>query len=132
MKPNRLDAQALQQVIPAELAVAEEGRTLKQRRLELMALFGLSAGLDVALFVAELPLDATFMGIPLVVDEVMELGISMLIGRNRLKTKWYDKVIGLVPLPGVTAITIRAGLELGKSFIRPQKFMEDQLAAISE
>ena len=125
MKQKRLDAQALRQVIPTEAAVATGERTLGQRRMELLALFGLSAGLDVALFAAELPLDATLFGLPLVVDEVMEFGISLLIGRNRLKLRWYDKVIGLVPLPGVTAITVRAGMELMRSFVRPGKFMEE-------
>lgn len=125
MNDKRLDAKTLQNVIPAELAVAKKDRTLRQRRLELLAMFGLSAVVDASLFVAELPLDATFMGIPLVVDEILEYGISFLIGRNRLKTRWYDKVIGLLPIPGVTSITVRAATELIRSFVRPTKFMEE-------
>ena len=132
MKQKRLDAKALQAVIPDEVAVVTKERTLGQRRLELLGLFGLSAGLDAALFLAELPLDASLFGLPLVVDEAVELGISILIGRNRLKTKWYDKAIGLLPIPGVTAITVRAGFELMRSFVQPQKFLEAEQARISK
>lgn len=130
MKQKRLDAQALKTVIPDEVAVVTKERTIGQRRLELVGLFGLSAGLDAAMFMAELPLDASLFGLPLVVDEVVEFGISMLIGRNRLKTKWYDKAIGLLPIPGITAITVRAGFELIRSFVRPAKFMETDEARV--
>ena len=132
MNQKRPDAKAMSTMTLKETAKVSKVRTLKQRRRELWMLLGLSGGLDIALFFAELPLGAGLLGIPLLVDEVVEFGISLLIGRNRLTTKWYDKVIGLLPIPGVTAITVRAGLELIRSFVRPGKFMEIEPALNSK
>ena len=62
----------------------------------------------------------------LVIDEIIEYGISNLLSKTGIKAKVtkLDKVIGLIPIPLITSITIRCSIELFKSFKednRPKK-----------
>ena len=101
-------------------------KTVNGRRAELLGLMALSGVLDILLFAAELPVEVMLFGTPLILDELLELGISVLLGRNRLNLKWYDKLVGFLPIPGVTAITVRAGITLLKSFSNPDILFETQ------
>ena len=78
----------------------------------------LSGGIDGVLWFA-----ALFFSIPtfftsFIVDELIEYAISSLLAKTGMKTKVtkLDKIIGLVPIPLVTSITVRSGIELVKSF----------------
>lgn len=61
-----------------------------------------------------------------VVDELIEYGISNLLSKTGIKTKVtkLDKIIGLVPVPLVTSITVRSAIELYKSYTNDSDLME--------
>jgi hypothetical protein len=92
-------------------------------RFQLIGLMLLSGGIDGLMWVL-----ATWFSIPTfftsyVVDEVIEYGISNLLAKTAIDTKVtkLDKIIGLVPIPLITSITIRCKIELFKSFNEKDK-----------
>ena len=65
-----------------------------------------SIGLDSVLSLFEIPF---FGALPLAItaEEILELLISTLIAGNRIKLDWLDRFLGFLPIPGITAITVR-------------------------
>ena len=81
----------------------------EKKRLLLLAL--LSIALDVGTSLAELPL---FGLLPFSIggEELVELLISTFLAGDRLRLTWGDRLIGLIPIPGITAISVRVLKEL--------------------
>ena len=70
-----------------------------------MVLALVSIALDLLTSFIEIP----FLGwlpLSLMAEEGMELILSSLISRGRLKLDWRDRALGLIPLPGITAVTV--------------------------
>ncbi|GAB4430526.1 MAG: hypothetical protein OHK0039_49200 [Bacteroidia bacterium] len=101
----------------------DQTTTLRSFRRRLYAMMALSSGLDIALFMAEAPLLLPFFGSSLIVDEVIEWFISSMLARNRMDLHLRYKVVGLVPVPGFTSLTLQALLELRRSHRRPQEVL---------
>ena len=81
----------------------------------------LSGGIDGLMWLL-----ATWFSVPTfftsyIIDELIEYGISNLIAKTGITTKVtkLDKIIGLVPIPLITSITVRSSIELIKSFREP-------------
>jgi hypothetical protein len=79
-------------------------RSSKKHVFLILAL--VSIGIDSGLSLLEIPF---FGALPLAitVEEILELVISTLIAGNRIKLDWLDRLLGFLPIPGVTAITVR-------------------------
>ncbi|NDG85213.1 MAG: hypothetical protein EBX52_09295 [Proteobacteria bacterium] len=82
-----------------------------ERKKQLIRLALISAGLDLLLSIGEIP----FMGLlPVTVtsEELAEAILSTLIAQHRLDLDFWDRLFGFLPIPGVTAITVRVFREL--------------------
>ncbi len=79
----------------------QEGPSSKKRLLWLALI---SILLDSGLSLLEIPFFGA-LPVALTIEEIIELVISSLLAGNRLKLTWLDRVLGFLPVPGVTAIT---------------------------
>ncbi len=90
--------------------------SLNERKHKFIVLALISIALDLLTSFIEIP----FLGwlpFSLTAEEGMELIISTVISRDQLKLTWFDRVLGLIPLPGITAITVHlARQSLNKVF----------------
>lgn len=66
-----------------------------------------SIGLDVLLSGGEVMLIPGTAGGIVVVEEIVESLISGLLMKNIYPITWLDRIIGFLPIPGVTAVTVR-------------------------
>ena len=110
--------------MPSEITPAQR-KTLSAYKRRLRLLILLSAGIDVLIFYFEIPLIITFFGASLLVDEIIEFFISNLLAKNKMRRKKRFKIFGFIPLPGVTALSIQAGIELWRSWRRPEKILHN-------
>ena len=90
-----------------------EAKENKKDRDYLYILF-LSIGIDLLASLVETPFVIELLGTPLVIDELMEVMISNLLAKERIKLRWYDYALGMLPIPGVTAISVYAFRNLFK------------------
>jgi hypothetical protein len=76
------------------------------KKTKFLVLALLSVGIDSILSLLEIPF---FGALPLALtaEEILELVISTVIAGNRMKLDWIDRLLGFLPIPGVTAITVR-------------------------
>jgi hypothetical protein len=82
-----------------------------ERRRTLIKLAAISIGIDLILSLGELP----FIGVlPIAMssEEIAEAIISTLIARHGLDLDFFDRLLGFLPIPGVTAVTVRVIREL--------------------
>ena len=82
-----------------------------------------SSGIDIAIFFFETPLIITFWGASLIVDEIIEYVISSLLSKNKLKLKKGYKIAGVLPIPGVTSLTLQSIIEMIRSYRKPEKIL---------
>lgn len=101
----------------------DKEKKIRDYRRNLLLLILISAGIDVAIFSFELPLVLTFMGAPLIVDELVEFVISYLLGKNRLRLKKRYKIAGFIPIPGITSLALQGLMEYIKSIRNPEKVL---------
>lgn len=96
----------------------DTGQDVSERKKQLWLVMGLSALLDIIISAGTLTAGFVIPGTNIIVDEVIENLISRVIARLGLKEDldWTDQVIGLIPIPGVTAITVRCSRELFKLY----------------
>jgi hypothetical protein len=75
----------------------------EKKRLIWIALISILMDSGLSLF--EVPF---FGALPLAVtiEEILELLISTFLARDRIKLTWLDRLLGFLPIPGVTAITV--------------------------
>ncbi len=77
-------------------------------RKELMYILFVSVAIDVLAALVESPFVIQLFGVPVVLDEMLEMAISYLLSRNRIKLSFIDYFMGMLPIPGVTAISFYA------------------------
>lgn len=96
----------------------ETGQDMSERKKQLWLVMGLSALIDIIISVPTLGAGFVIPGTNIIIDEVIENLISRVIARLGLKEDldWTDQVIGLIPIPGVTAVTVRCSRELFKLY----------------
>ncbi|MEZ4825156.1 MAG: hypothetical protein R3C61_02510 [Bacteroidia bacterium] len=99
-------------------------KTLRSHRLRLWLLILVSSGIDLAIFFFETPLIISFWGASLVLDEIVEYFISRLLAGSRIELKRWYKVFGVLPVPGITALTSQALVELIRSHRKPHKVLD--------
>lgn len=87
---------------------------LQAQKSALWKMLLLSAGFDIAMFFVELPLDLSFLGAPIVVDELMGFFLSKWAAGTNIDLKMRYRIVGLLPIPGVTAISLQCAMELWK------------------
>ncbi|MBC7396667.1 MAG: hypothetical protein H7333_04415 [Bdellovibrionales bacterium] len=78
--------------------------SLERKRL-LFKLAAISVVLDIITSAVEIPFIFTLFG-AITIEELTESVISTFIARHDLKLDWKDRFFGLIPFPGVTAITV--------------------------
>lgn len=90
---------------------SEQNESLKDRRSKLVKLLALSGVLDLILSGISVPF-LPFGG-P-IVEEIVEYFVSQTIASmtDNLELSSTDKMIGLLPIPGVTAMTVRCFREI--------------------
>ena len=74
---------------------------------QLIKLGLLSFALDIACTFFEIPLLEFTLG-TIAVKEILEYWISSKIVVNKIKLTWFDRLLGMLPIPGVTAVTVFA------------------------
>ena len=72
---------------------------------QLIKLGLLSFALDIACTFFEIPLLEFALG-TIAVKEILEYWISSKIAGNKLQLSWFDRLLGLLPIPGITAVTV--------------------------
>ena len=82
-----------------------------------------SSGIDIAIFTAEAPFIVAFFGASLIVDEIIEYIISSLLAKNKLKLKKGYKIAGILPIPGITSLSLQAAIEMIRSYRKPEKIL---------
>jgi|GEM_PF-2168120 len=81
----------------------------RKKLLIRLALF--SIGLDLFMKVWEIPFIG-FLPVAMTSEEVAEAILSTLIARHKIELDFWDRLLGFLPVPGVTAITVRVFREL--------------------
>lgn len=102
----------------------DQEKVLRGYRRRMWMLILLSSGIDAAIFTAEaftLMLPTLFSS--LVVDEIIEWGVSSLIAKNKLDLKKRYKIVGLLPIPGLTSVSVQALLGIIKSRRKPAEVL---------
>lgn len=75
------------------------------RKNALLKLAAISIVLDIIASAIEIPFIFALFG-TVAIEEFTETLISTLIARNELRLDWKDRLIGFLPIPGVTAVTV--------------------------
>jgi len=83
----------------------------QERRAQLIRLALLSFVIDVGLSLVEIPFFAA-LPFAMTIEELAEMLISTLIARHELRLDFWDRLIGLIPIPGITAVTVRVIREI--------------------
>ncbi len=99
-----------------EIEIRESAHTGLPTRRTLLFIMALSIALDYMLMSMEMPLVFVTFGFSIVVEEIIELILSTQLAKYGLENKLSrtDKIIGFIPIPGVTAIAVRCLKELIK------------------
>jgi len=84
-----------------------------ERRKTLIKLALVSVVIDLATSFFELPFMAFTIG-TITVEELVEQVISTWIARNQIQLTVTDRVIGMIPIPGITPVTVRVVREFLK------------------
>ena len=87
---------------------------LRKRKKGLIKALVLSAGIDIAISVFEFPLVVEFLGTPLIIDEIVEYFISRWVAGHNIDLKKRNRLIGFIPIPGVTSVSVQCIRELWK------------------
>ncbi len=97
---------------------------LADRRRRLLGVMALSSGLDIALSVAGASIAIPTFGGSVLLEEVVEYLISVLLAGSYLSLKKRYKLIGFLPVPGVTALSVQCLFELRKINRRPHEVLK--------
>ncbi|MCI4668967.1 MAG: hypothetical protein MRZ79_12610 [Bacteroidia bacterium] len=110
----------------------QEKDILKRYKRRLYTLMAISSGIDVALSTAEIALAIPSFGSSIVVEEIIEWIISSLLAKNKMELKKRYKITGLLPIPGLTSLTLQALLELRKVGQDPDEILKKFENELSE
>jgi hypothetical protein len=101
----------------------QDQQTLRDFRRRLIYLAAISSAIDLIIFGVGIPFLSTTLGTSLIVDELVELFISSLIAKNKMKLKNRYKIAGFIPIPGVTALTLQCLVEYRQALRQPQAIL---------
>lgn len=89
---------------------------LKKKKKALWRLIAISSGIDLAMTIPEAMTAIGTFGGSLVIEEIIEYFISESINKYNIDTdiRGSDRMLGFIPVPGVTALSIRCFKELRK------------------
>jgi len=88
---------------------------LKKKKKALIKMMFISSGIDLALAVPEAATMFQTLGGSIIVEELVETVISSVIGETEdygIKISWMDRAKGFIPVPGITALSIKCWREL--------------------
>jgi hypothetical protein len=77
-----------------------------QRRKKLIQLAVVAVVIDLATTLFELPFLAFTVG-TITLEEIVEQILSTVIARNEITLTLSDRLIGMLPIPGITPVTVR-------------------------
>ncbi|MEO0894961.1 MAG: hypothetical protein AAFY71_00980 [Bacteroidota bacterium] len=101
----------------------EEQLILRDYKRRLYGLIGVSSTIDVILSAAEIIAFIPTGGSSLIVDEIVEWIISSLLAKNKMDLKMRYKIVGLLPIPGLTSLSFQAWRELRKLKKEPEEIL---------
>ena len=89
---------------------------LSKKKKALWRLIAVSSGIDLAMTIPEALTAFSTLGGSFIIEELVEFLISESINKYNIDTdiRVTDRVFGFIPVPGVTALTIRCFKELRK------------------
>jgi hypothetical protein len=87
---------------------------IAKRRKGLWTMMFLSSGIDVVMKIFELQLLIPTLGSDIILGEIIEWFVSTFLGGAKIDIKMRHKLVGLLPLPGVTSLSIQCVQELWK------------------
>lgn len=87
---------------------------IRKRKANLWKALLLSAGIDIAMTFFEVPVIISTFGTELILDEVIEYFLSGWIAGTAIDLKRRNRLIGLLPIPGVTSLSVQCAKELWK------------------
>ena len=108
---------------PTTPLTTEDAAELKGFRRRLVYLALISSGIDTALFGLEIPFIGASLGSSLIVDELIEWLISSMIAKNKMDLKKRYKIAGLIPIPGLTSLTLQCIMEYRRSLKAPEEIL---------
>jgi hypothetical protein len=76
-----------------------------ERRKKLIRLAVVAILIDLVTTLFELPFMAFTLG-TITLEEILEQIVSTLIARNDLKLTLIDRLVGMLPVPGITPVTV--------------------------
>ncbi len=120
-----------QPLVQNHITLLAEKEALKKKKAGLTKALILSVGIDIAVSVFEMPLAIQFLGAPILIDEIVEYFISKWIASGAIELKTRNKVLGLIPIPGVTAVSLRCASALWK-LRKEEKRLSELEASIKE
>ncbi len=98
--------------------------SLKKRKSNLIKALILSSGIDIVISAFELPFMVTFLGAPIILDEIIEYFISSWIAGSTIDLKKRNRLVGLIPIPGVTSVSVQCIRELWKLRKEEKRLLE--------
>jgi len=87
---------------------------IAKRRKALWTMIFLSSGIDIVMKIFELELLLPTLGTDIIIGEIIEWFVSTFLGGTKIDIKMRHKLVGLLPLPGVTSLSIQCVQELWK------------------
>ncbi|MBX7243811.1 MAG: hypothetical protein K1X92_18870 [Bacteroidia bacterium] len=118
MNDNLIQIQNVGEEAPAVL------EDIRKRKSNLIKALILSSGIDIAISAFELPFMVTFLGTPIIIDEIIEYFISRWIAGSTIDLKMRNRLIGLIPIPGVTSVSYQCIKELWKLRKEEKRLLE--------
>lgn len=93
---------------------AAELADIRKRKSNLWKALILSSGIDIALSFVELATLLETLGGSIIIDEAIEYFISKWVAGSNIDLKNRSRLIGFIPIPGVTSISVQALKEIWK------------------
>jgi|GEM_PF-1129299 len=88
---------------------------LKKKKAALIKMMAISSGIDLVLSIPEAATMFLTFGGSIIVEEIVETVISSVIGSTEeydVNITWWDRAKGFIPVPGITALSLRCWREL--------------------
>lgn len=115
---NNRQEEILNQLDKPEVRIFDENSIefLQKKKKALYRLMAISSGIDLAMAIPEAVSAIGSLGGSIIIEEIIEYFISESINKYNIDTdiRTADRVAGFIPVPGVTALTIRCFKELRK------------------
>lgn len=93
---------------------AAELADIRKRKSNLWKALVVSSGIDIAMSFVELATVIETLGGSIIIDEIIELLISKWVAGANIDLKNRSRIIGFIPIPGVTSISVQALKEIWK------------------